>query len=124
MVIEDGSALEPWRGGKDERKRRAALNQARRQIESPQRAPTRIKRFLPCTCDWEPTELVAYRRRTGDYGPFCGYGQWRTGRRLTIGGGHMRDCAAGSIAWGQRQRGPHDARIAGSDCHDIQQEPT
>lgn len=66
-AIEDGSALEPWRGGKDERKRRAALDQARRQIESPQRAPTRIKRFIPCTCDWEPTELVAYKRRTGDY---------------------------------------------------------
>jgi hypothetical protein len=67
MAIEDGSALEPWRGGKDERKHRAALNQARRQIESPQRAPTRIKRFIPCTCDWEPTELVTYQRRTGDY---------------------------------------------------------
>jgi hypothetical protein len=42
----------------------------------------------------------------------------------TIVGGLMRDCAVGSIAWGQRQRGPHDARIAGSDCHDIRQEPT
>src|SRR5437870_3599507 len=41
-AIEDGSALKPWRGGREGRKRRAALDKARRQIESPRRAPTRI----------------------------------------------------------------------------------
>jgi hypothetical protein len=66
-AIEDGSALEPWRDGKEEKKRRAALDQAGRQIESAQRAPTRIRRFIPCTCAWQPSELVAYRRRTGDF---------------------------------------------------------
>lgn len=66
-AVADGSALGPWQGSKDERKRRAALDQARRQIESRQRAAIRIKRFVPCTCNWEPTELVAFKRRTGDY---------------------------------------------------------
>jgi hypothetical protein len=66
-AIADGSALTPWEGSKDEKKRVAALAKARRQLTSPPPPPTRIKRSVPCTCAWEPTELVAYKLRSGDY---------------------------------------------------------
>jgi len=65
LAIADGSALEPWRGKQEER-RRALLEEARRRLESPPPAPTKIKRRLLCECSWEPTELIAYRLRSGE----------------------------------------------------------
>jgi len=65
QAISDGSALAPWRG-KQESKRRAVLDEARRRLESPQGPPTKIKRRLLCECSWEPTELIAYRLLSGD----------------------------------------------------------
>jgi hypothetical protein len=58
--------LEPWRG-KQEVKRRAVLEEARRRLESPPPAPTKIKRRLLCECSWEPTELIAYELRSGEH---------------------------------------------------------
>jgi hypothetical protein len=66
QAVADGSALAPWQGSKDERKRRAILETLRLQIASPQPPVSKIKRRVLCTCSWEPTELVAYRLRSGD----------------------------------------------------------
>ncbi|MGH6810950.1 MAG: hypothetical protein ACREDM_00930 [Methylocella sp.] len=66
-VIADGSAMRPWAGGPDERKRRAVLDAAKRKLESPQPAVRRIKRRVLSTCDWERGELIGYRLKTGDY---------------------------------------------------------
>src|SRR5580704_2882307 len=60
QAVADGSALAPWQGSKDERKRRAILETLRLQIASPQPPVSKIKRRVLCTCSWEPTELVAY----------------------------------------------------------------
>ena len=65
-AIADGSALEPWRG-KQEAKRRAVLEEARRRLESQPPAPVKIKRRILCECSWEPTELIAYRLSCGDH---------------------------------------------------------
>jgi hypothetical protein len=65
-AIADGSALAPWRGGKDEKRRVAVLDKARAQLLSPQPAAAKIKQRIRCSCDWELTELVAYKLRSGD----------------------------------------------------------
>src|SRR5579864_956359 len=41
-VIADGSAIRPWAGGPDERKRRKVLEAAKRKLESPQPAERKI----------------------------------------------------------------------------------
>src|SRR5215469_8820606 len=66
-VIADGSAMRPWAGGPDERKRRAVLEAAKRKLESPQPAERKIKKQTPATCDWERGELIGYRLITGDF---------------------------------------------------------
>ena len=66
-VIADGSAMRPWAGGPDERKRRAVLEAAKRKLESPQPTERRIKKQVLATCDWERGELIGYRLITGDY---------------------------------------------------------
>ena len=45
-AILDGSAIEPWREGKTEKKRRAVLDKVQAQLQSPQPALTKIKRVL------------------------------------------------------------------------------
>ena len=66
-VIADGSAIRPWAGGPDERKRRAVLEAAKQKLESPQPAERKIKKQTLATCDWERGELIGYRLVTGDY---------------------------------------------------------
>jgi len=66
-VITDGSALRPWTGGPDERKRRAVLEAAKRKLQAPQPAERKIKKRALATCDWERGDLIAYRLITGDY---------------------------------------------------------
>ncbi|MGH6851522.1 MAG: hypothetical protein ACREDD_13935, partial [Methylocella sp.] len=66
-VIADGSAIRPWAGGPDERKRRAVLEAAKRRLESPQPAVRKIKKSVLSTCEWERGELIGYRLKTGDY---------------------------------------------------------
>ena len=66
-VIEDGSAIRPWAGGPDERKRQAVLEAAQRKLRSPQPAQRSIKKQVLATCDWERGDLIAYRLKTGDY---------------------------------------------------------
>jgi hypothetical protein len=67
QAVDDGSALAPWLGGKDERKRRAILEALRLQLASPQPPVRKIKRRVVCTCSWEPTELVGYTLRSSDH---------------------------------------------------------
>jgi len=66
-VIADGSAIRPWAGGPDERKRRAVLDAARRKLQSPQPSERRIKKQVLASCDWERGDLIGYRLTTGDY---------------------------------------------------------
>jgi hypothetical protein len=66
-VIADGSAMRPWAGSPDERKRRAALEAAEHKLESPQPVPRAINKRVLATCDWERGELIAYRMLGGDY---------------------------------------------------------
>jgi hypothetical protein len=66
-VIADGSAMRPWLGGPDARKRISVLEAARRKIESPQPAVRKIKKRVLATCDWERGELIAYRMLNGEY---------------------------------------------------------
>jgi hypothetical protein len=66
-VIEDGSAIRPWLGGPDERKRRKVLDAARAKLESPQPPEQKIKKRKLATCDWERGELLAYRMLSGEF---------------------------------------------------------
>jgi hypothetical protein len=66
-VIENGSAMRPWLGGPDERKRRKVLEAAKTKLESPQPPERKIKKRRLATCDWERGELFAYRMRSGEY---------------------------------------------------------
>ena len=66
-VITDGSAIRPWAGGPDERKRREVLEAAKQKLGSPQPAERKIKKQILATCDWERGELIGYRLVTGDY---------------------------------------------------------
>jgi hypothetical protein len=66
-AILDGSAIEPWHRSKDEARRRAVLEKVRAQLQTPPPARTKIKRRILCSCDWEPTELVAYTLRSRDF---------------------------------------------------------
>jgi hypothetical protein len=66
-VIADGSAIRPWAGGPDERKRGKVLEAAKRKLESPQPAERKIKKRVLAACDWERGELIAYRMNNGEY---------------------------------------------------------
>jgi len=66
-VIEDGSALSEWRGGKLERKRQVVLDATRKKLESPQPEARPIKKRVLAACDWERGELIAYQLRSGDW---------------------------------------------------------
>jgi hypothetical protein len=66
-VIADGSAIQPWAGGPDERKRQAVLEAAKRKLQSPQPAERKIKKQVLASCDWERGDLIGYRLITGDY---------------------------------------------------------
>lgn len=67
QVIDNGSALRPWRGKKLERKRSAVLEAARRQLLSPQPPARKIAKQFRSSCDWEPGELIAYRLLSGSF---------------------------------------------------------
>ena len=66
-VIRDGSAMRPWVGGPDERKRHIVLETARQKLESPQPPETKIKTRALATCDWERGDLITFRLLSGDY---------------------------------------------------------
>jgi hypothetical protein len=66
-VIADGSAIRPWAGGPDERKRQAVLEGTRKKLQSPQPAERKIKKQVLASCDWESGDLIGYRLITGDY---------------------------------------------------------
>jgi hypothetical protein len=66
-VVEDGSAIRPWLGGTDERKRRKVLEVAKAKLKSPEPPEKSIKKRKLARCDWERGELFAYRMRSGEY---------------------------------------------------------
>jgi hypothetical protein len=64
-AIDGGGAIAAWRGTKDESRRRRILADSRAQLLSPPPPPRQVRRNLPCTCDWQPGDLVAYRTLRG-----------------------------------------------------------
>jgi hypothetical protein len=64
-AIDDGSAATAWLGAKAEAQRRKILTETRAKLLAPQPKPRPVRRDLPCTCDWEPGDLVAYRTLSG-----------------------------------------------------------
>jgi hypothetical protein len=66
-VIDDGSALRPWRGSREEHKRAAVLAAARKQLQSEQPPLRKLAKVFRSTCDWEPGELIAYRLASGSF---------------------------------------------------------
>jgi len=66
-VIADGSAIQPWAGGPDERKRQAVLQGTKRKLQSPQPPERKIKKRVLASCDWQRGDLIGYRLITADY---------------------------------------------------------
>lgn len=66
-VIDDGSALRSWLGDRLERERSAVLDAARQQLLSPQPPLRKIAKQFRSSCDWEPSELIAYRLLSGSF---------------------------------------------------------
>lgn len=65
-VIDSGSNLARWNADpKDCTKRKAALDQLRAQITSPQPAEKRVRKEVLCECPWRVGELFAYRLLSG-----------------------------------------------------------
>jgi len=60
-AIDDGSAIAAWLGTKDEARRRKILAGTHAQLLSPPSPPRPVRRNLPCTCEWQPGDLIAYR---------------------------------------------------------------
>jgi hypothetical protein len=60
-VISDRAALAPWRGSPDERKRKAALETARRRLESPQPHVKKVTKRKLAICEWKRGDLIAFR---------------------------------------------------------------
>ncbi|HEV8039867.1 MAG TPA: hypothetical protein VGP62_13450 [Bryobacteraceae bacterium] len=67
QVISDGSALLPWRGSTDERKRKAALDAAKSRLESLQPAIKKIAKQKIAVCEWKRGDLIGLRLPAGDY---------------------------------------------------------
>lgn len=65
-AIDGGGALAAWLGTKSEARRRRILADTRAQLLSPPPPPRQVRRDLPCTCDWQPGDLVAYRTVGGN----------------------------------------------------------
>lgn len=66
-VIDDGSALHPWRGSHLERKRAAVLEAARNQLLLRQPPVRKIAKQFRTSCDWEHGELITYRLLSGNF---------------------------------------------------------
>jgi len=65
-AIDGGGAIAAWVGTKDEARRRRILADTRAQLLSPPPPPRRVRRNLPCTCELQPGDLVAYRTLGGN----------------------------------------------------------
>lgn len=65
-AIDSGGAIVAWLGTKDEAQRQRILADTRAQLLSPPPPPRQMRRNLPCTCDWQPGDLVAYRTLGGN----------------------------------------------------------
>src|SRR5579863_1077482 len=65
-AIDCGGAIAAWLGTKDEARRRRILADTRAQLLSPPPSPRPVRRNLPCTCDWQPGDLVAYQTVGGN----------------------------------------------------------
>jgi len=66
-AIDSGDAIAAWLGTSDEARRRRILADTRAQLLSPPPAPRNLRRNLPCTCEWPPGDLIAYRTLGGNH---------------------------------------------------------
>jgi hypothetical protein len=65
-AIDGGGALVAWLGTKSEARRRQILADTRALLLSAPPPPQKVRRTLPCTCEWQPGDLVAYRTVGGN----------------------------------------------------------
>ena len=82
-IIDDGSDIARFEGNeKLKRARTQVLQRLRVQLVGPQREPTKVRREIPSECDWEPGEVVGYRRDSGEWIPLHvqGIGEMRRSR--------------------------------------------
>ena len=67
QAIDSGTALRPWKGGSDERKRAAVLEKTRKLLNEPQPPARKISKVFRATCAWEPGQLIGYQLLSGSY---------------------------------------------------------
>jgi hypothetical protein len=67
-IIDNGTDLARFAGKPQLHRARArVLEKLREQLFSPQRAPVKIRAQVPFECDWEPSEIVGFRRDSGEW---------------------------------------------------------
>ena len=68
QVIDDGTAMRPWKNsGALEKKRAVVLEKTKQLLKSPQPASRKIAKKFRAACEWEPGELISYRLLSGDF---------------------------------------------------------
>jgi hypothetical protein len=65
-AIDSGAALAPWLGTASEKRRGAALAEARETLLGPQPASKTVRRRAESLIDWEVGQLVGYELKSGD----------------------------------------------------------
>jgi hypothetical protein len=82
-IIDGGSDITRFEGNaKLKRARTRALERLRAQLVGPQPKAAKVRREIPSECDWEPGEVVGYRRDSGEWIPLHvqGIGEMRGSR--------------------------------------------
>jgi hypothetical protein len=82
-IIDDGSDIDRFSGDiRLKRARKRVLQKLRAQLIGPQRDAVTIRREIPSECNWEPGEVVGYKRDSGEWIPLHvqGIGEMRGSR--------------------------------------------
>ncbi|MBV9719751.1 MAG: hypothetical protein JOZ77_10550 [Candidatus Eremiobacteraeota bacterium] len=67
-IIDGGSDMARFeRNGKLKRARSQVLQRLRAQLVGPQRQAAKVRRDIPSECDWEPGEVVGFKRNSGEW---------------------------------------------------------
>jgi hypothetical protein len=71
-IIEDGSDIARFSANASlQRARARALEDLRKRLLGPQRAPSRIRRPSQLACDWQAGEIIGFRRQSGEWLTLC-----------------------------------------------------
>jgi hypothetical protein len=65
-IIESGSDLARFSGNpRLTRERSRVLNKLKANLVGPQRTPAKVRKEIPFECDWEPGEVIGFKRSSG-----------------------------------------------------------